>query len=107
MAFEVFLSEEAERDIEDLYRFIAQHDSIEHADKLLLSLEDLCRGLEEFPERGNVPKELAPLGMAEFREVHFKPYRVIYRLTGSRVIVYCVVDGRRDMRSFLQRRILR
>jgi len=45
--------------------------------------------------------------MSEFREAHYKPYRVIYRIVDTQVIVYCVVDGRRDMQSFLQRRLLR
>jgi toxin ParE1/3/4 len=30
-----------------------------------------------------------------------------YRIIGEDVIVYCVADGRRDMQSFLERRLLR
>ena len=45
--------------------------------------------------------------MTEFRELHFKPYRLIYRIMDKQVIVYCVVDGRRDMQSFLLRRLIR
>lgn len=105
--FEVLLSEEAVRDIEDIYRYIAEYDALEHAGRVLLALEDICSGLGTMPERGNVPKELRSLGMTEFREVHYKPYRVIYRISGQQAVVYCVVDGRRDMQSFLQRRLLR
>jgi toxin ParE1/3/4 len=32
---------------------------------------------------------------------------VIYPIFGARVIVYCVLDGRRDMQSLLQRRLTR
>jgi len=107
MTFEVLLSEQAERDIEDIYRYIAEHDSVKKAGRVLAALEKSCRTLADFPERGNAPKELQPLGIAEFREVHYKPYRVIYRIFGTRVVVYCVLDGRRDMQSLLQRRLTR
>jgi toxin ParE1/3/4 len=107
MPFEVLLSEQAERDIEDIYRYIAEHDDVRKADRVLAALEKSCHALADFPERGNVPKELRPLGITEFREAHYKPYRVIYRIFGVRVIVYCVLDGRRDIQSLLQRRLTR
>lgn len=107
MSFKVLLSEDAERDIEDIYRFVAARDSLASADWLLSSLEAACAALSEFPDRGNVPKELRALGITEYREVHQGPYRVIYRVIGTRVVVSSVVDGRRDMQQLLQRRLLR
>jgi len=105
--YKVLLTRRAESDIEDIYNYIAVGDSVRNADLVLAGLEATLARLDEFPERGNVPKELAELGMAEFREAHFKPYRVIYRVTGREVVVYCVLDGRRDMQSLLRRRLLR
>jgi toxin ParE1/3/4 len=107
MRFDVVLSADAERDIEDIHRYIAEHDGIANADRVLAGIEDACRGLATLSQRGNVPKELLPLGISEYREVHFKPYRVIYRIGGRRVVVYSVLDGRRDMQSLLTRRLLR
>lgn len=107
MAFRVLLSEDAERDIEDLYRFLALRDGTETADRILGELEAAVASLEELPERGNIPKELVSVGIAEYRELHHKPWRMIYRIMGADVVVYCVVDGRRDMQSFLERRLLR
>jgi len=107
VTLEVLLSEDAERDIEDIYLYVAHQDAVEKADRLLTALQETCSALSELAERGNVPKELEPLGMTEFREVHFKPYRVIYRITNCQVIAYCVLDGRRDMQSLLERRMLR
>jgi toxin ParE1/3/4 len=107
MRFEVLLSTQAEQDVEDIYRYVAERDEISKADRVLAALQACCRALADFPERGNVPKELRPIGITEFREVHYKPYRVIYRIFGTRVIVYCVLDGRRDMQSLLQRRLTR
>lgn len=107
MPFKVFLVEDAERDIEDIYRYIAEHDSIENAGRVVNALEQLCARLAELPQRGNIPKELRGLGITEYREVHHNPYRVIYRVFERRVVIYAVLDGRRDMQSLLQIRLLR
>ena len=107
MPFEVLLSEEAERDIEDIYRYIAEQDGVGKAVRVLANLERACMRLAAFPRRGNIPKELRPVGIAEYREVHYKPYRMIYRISARTVVVYCVLDGRRDMQTLLQRRLLR
>lgn len=107
MGFDVLLSDDAAGDIEDIYRYIAERDSVANAERVLLALEETCLNLADMPERGNVPKELVAIGMTEFREVHVKPYRVLYRIASQQVIIYCVVDGRRDMQNFLQRRLLR
>jgi toxin ParE1/3/4 len=107
MRLEVVLSADAERDIEDIYRYIAENDGIAHADHVLAGIEGACRGLATLSNRGNVPKELRSLGISEYREVHFKPYRIIYRVINRRVVIYTVLDGRRDMQSLLARRLLR
>ena len=46
------------------------------------------------------------MGIKDYRQTTFKPYRVIYRVLGSRVVIYLIVDGRRDMQSVLARRLL-
>ena len=107
MPLDVFLVEDAERDIEDIWRYVAAADGIEKADMLIDALEEACSRLSELPHRGNIPKELQWLGITEYREAHYKPYRIIYRVFENRVIVYCVADGRRDMQSLLERRLLR
>ena len=58
------------------------------------------------PERGAYPKELVLLGIREYREVFFKPYRIIYRILDKNVYVLLIVDGRRDLQLLLQRRLL-
>jgi mRNA-degrading endonuclease RelE of RelBE toxin-antitoxin system len=58
------------------------------------------------PERGSYPKELVGLGIKEYRLTSFKPYRVIYRVADSKVVVYLLADGRRETQSVLARRLL-
>ena len=63
--------------------------------------------LSTSPDRGAHPAELLALGIRDFRQVVFKPYRVIYRRLGSKVYIYLAADGRRDMSTLLARRLLR
>ena len=67
---------------------------------------NVVEGLARFPERGSFPKELVALGIKEYRQTVFKPSRVIYRVMGSQVVIYLIVDGRRDMQPVLARRLL-
>lgn len=104
--FEVLLTEGAEQDLESIYDYISQFDCVANANYLLDELMDVVVSLSEFPERGSHPKELVSLGIKEYRQTFFKPYRLIYRVKGEQVIIYMVADGRRDMQSVLARRLL-
>lgn len=105
--YRVRIVEDAEQDLIDIYNYLATHDSVDNATYVLDKLESACLRLAELPLRGHVPPELDRIGVTAFREVHFKPYRVIYQVIGQDVVVHCVLDGRRDMESLLERRLLR
>ena len=106
MPFAVLLTNDAARDLNELYDYIAVHDSPRKADYVLEQIEKTFSTLSEFPERGVYPKELLKLGIREYREVFLKPYRIIYRVMDKNVYVLLIVDDRRDMQSLLQRRLL-
>lgn len=105
MTFQVFLTDDAAYDLEDLYDYIESHDAPEKADYVLGKLEDAFSSLSENPERGAYPNELLAVGMREYREIYFKPYRIIYRVVANNVYIMVITDGRRDMQSLLQRRL--
>jgi toxin ParE1/3/4 len=106
MRYKVLLTAGAESDLEDLHSYIAEYDSPISADYVLDRLMEVAESLATFPERGSHPQELLALGIREYRQSFFKPYRVIYRVIGKRVIIYVIADGRRDMQSLLSRRLL-
>jgi toxin ParE1/3/4 len=106
MPFTVLLTHDAARDLDELYGYIALHDAPRKADSVLEQIEKTFSQLSEFPERGAYPKELLALGVREYREIFFKPYRIIYRVLDKNVYVLLIADGRRDMHSLLQRRLL-
>lgn len=104
--YQVLLTQGAEQDLEALYDYIAEFDSLANANAVLDRLGRVVSDLAHFPERGSYPKELLALGIKEYRQTSFKPYRVIYRVLDRQVLVYLIVDGRRDMQSLLSRRLL-
>jgi toxin ParE1/3/4 len=105
--YNVIFDQDAEDDIFDIYAFVAMNDSVERADKLLDALRQTCLKLRKLPHRGNMVSELFEIGVLEFRELHYKPYRIIYSFESTTVYVHCILDGRRDIQDLLQERLLR
>lgn len=103
---EVVLTRGAEQDLESIHDYIAEFDCVANADDVLDRLMGVVESLAQFPERGRYARELAALGIKEYRQTAFKPYRVIYRVVGHQVVIQLIVDGRRDMQSVLARRLL-
>jgi len=107
MAFSVLLTDDAADDLEQIVDYIDLHDVPGKADHVLEQIEKAFRSLSEAPLRAAHPGELLALGIREYREIFFKPYRIIYRVAGSDVYVMLIADGRRHMQTLLQRRLLR
>jgi toxin ParE1/3/4 len=103
---QVLLTQGAEQDLESIYDYIAEFDCVANADHVLEQLTQTVENLARFPERGSYPRELLALGIKAYRQTTFKPYRVIYRVAGQRVLIHLIADGRRDMQSLLARRLL-
>ena len=107
MRFEVRLTADALRDLEEIDDWISMHDSPAKAGHVAESIEVAIAALGRFPDRGRHPAELLALGIREYRETFFKPYRILYFVEGKRVQVVLIADGRRDMQALLGRRLLR
>ena len=106
MAFRVLLTDDAARDLEGICDYVSRRDSPARADYVLNQIESAFQSLSEHPLRGSYPDELLDIGSREYREVLFKPYRIIYRVIEETVYVLVIADGRRDMQALLRRRLL-
>ncbi|TAJ97224.1 MAG: type II toxin-antitoxin system RelE/ParE family toxin [Reyranella sp.] len=104
--YTVILTEQALLDLDDIARYIALHDLPEKAEHVANRIEEALASLASLPDRGQYPRELLTLGNRSFREIHFKPYRIVYRVYEREVVVFLIADGRRDMRALLARRLL-
>lgn len=106
MPYKVLLTASAARDLKELDAYITENDSPAAAENVLGKIEEAVATLSEFPERGTYPQESSSLGVHEYREVFFKPYRIVYRVSKHTVYVYLIADGRRNMEVLLNRRLL-
>ena len=105
--YRVQLSKGARADIEGIARYLSECHSPELADRWLVDLLDRVDSLERYPERGSIPQELEQLGTRRYRQLLLHPYRLFYRVMGDLVTVTLVADGRRDIASLVQQRLLR
>lgn len=63
--------------------------------------------LSDFPRRGRVVPELQRLGVTEWRELIFAPYRLIYTVQDDVVEIDAILDARRDIEELLLERLIR
>jgi toxin ParE1/3/4 len=103
---EVRLSRDAEQDLLDIRDYIAVHDSPTKAEYVLARVLEVVDSLQTTPARGSYPRELLAMGHNDYRQVFFKPYRIIYLIEAATVHILLVTDGRRDMRTLLAQRLL-
>jgi len=106
MARAVLLTDDAAEDLDEIGGYVARQDSPARAAHVLERIATVIAALAEAPDRGPVPAELAALGIRTYREVFYKPYRIVYRVQPDAVIVFLIADGRRDLQALLQRRLL-
>ena len=105
--YRVRISPEAEQDLAEIVEYVANRESVERAHHVLEKLLDVCERLELHPNRGHYPPELLSLGVKTYREVHFKPFRIVYEVIAREVFILLIVDGRRSLQTILAQRLLR
>ncbi len=106
MSYKVLLTNDAAKDLDEIFNYIHLNDSPSSAEYVLNQIENAIDSLSHYPERGSYPDELINLGIKQYREVYFKPYRLVYQIIKKNVYIMLIVDGRRDMQTLLSRRLL-
>ena len=94
--YAVLLTRGAEQDLEAIVDYISEADGLVRSSHVIDQFGACFERLPSMPERGGHPRELLSLGNKEYRQALFKPYRIIYRITGKTVLVYVIAD-RRDV----------
>ena len=95
--FQVSITRSAEKDIEEIWTYIAA-DSPADALKFILRLEEQAATLEQFPQRCPLIPENALLG-TENRRLLYGNYRTIFRIEGRIVYVLRIIHGARLLDS--------
>lgn len=104
--YRVELTEGARADVAEIYASIARDYSPDAAENFLKEVEKAIEALEQFPDRGSVPDELAGLG-GPVRQRHIGAYRAVYRVTPRGVSILFVVHLRQSLQGLVARRAVR
>jgi plasmid stabilization system protein ParE len=82
-SYKVIFAPRAGCDLESIVRYIARNAGSDVAEKFGVRFVEKALSLATFPERGRVVPEIG----LPFREVIFRSYRIVYRLTDDLVEV--------------------
>ena len=107
MKYEVFLTKDAEDDIFEIFTYILENDNENSANHIFDKIKQTCLSLFSFSNRGHTPPELERINVFNYKEIHFKAYRIIYQVIEHKVYILCVFDGRRDLQEVLENRLFR
>lgn len=105
--YRLALTAGAESDLDSICANLEAQRGPDAVDEWLEDFDQAIGSLETFPDRGSAPPELEALGISDFRQKQFKPYRIIYRVMKSNVFILVVAHGSRDFQTLLQERLLR
>lgn len=103
MKYKVVRTDKAEEQLRDILFYIADDSGrVDIALKYLDKFEKAINNLEDFPMSGSIPK-YSILRKQGYRVLFVERYLVFYKVDGSNqtVIVYAVVDGRREYKNLI------
>lgn len=107
MKYEVFVTQDAEVDIFPIFNYVIENDSEDSANNIFQKLNETCLSLISLPDRRHTSPELERIYVYNFKEIHFKPCRIIYQIVDNKVYIHCVFDGRRELQEVLENRLFR
>jgi toxin ParE1/3/4 len=96
----------ARRDLLSILDYLADRNP-DSAAATLKRLENGAAALKRSPARGRIVPELARLQLRHYREFIIRPYRLLYRIVGRKVLVLALFDTRRNLEDILLDRLLR
>ena len=105
MRYAVFMLQEAEQDLEAIFRYILGSGNPGAAKDMIRLIRKACDSLSQMPERGHVPPELARTDNYEYRQIIVEPYRIIYQVVESSVFIFGIIHRRRSVDEVLRQRL--
>ncbi len=102
----VLWARSARRDLESIVAHLADR-SPQAALATLDRLEARAKSLVSLAGRGRVVPELRRLHVQQYGELVLAPYRIVYGVRGSQVVVLAVLDTRRSLEDVLLDRLIR
>lgn len=104
--FKVIWAQTAAEDLENIILFIAEN-SPDTALNILKKIKGKVSTLSSSPQSGRVVPELQDHGILIYRELIIPPWRVMFRISESKVDVLSVLDSRQNVEDILLKRLLK
>lgn len=104
---DILFTPNAARDLKDIYQYIKLNDSLEAGKTVYQNIRTACLELADFPNKGKILPELARISVLRYRQVIWRPYRIIYKLSAETIYIMAIIDGRRNLEDLLTKRLLR
>jgi toxin ParE1/3/4 len=105
--FIVQWTQTAVEDLLSIIDYVVDRDGAVAAERLYGQITHVVAGLETMPLRCRVVPGLQAEGVDGYREVLVDPYRLMFTVRGSDVVLLTAMDGRRDLGDLLIERALR
>ncbi|MBR4629230.1 MAG: type II toxin-antitoxin system RelE/ParE family toxin [Treponema sp.] len=97
---EVIVSQFAEDDLNEVIEYYYSL-SPNFVEKLISEFESNVLSLKEYPKSGRIVPELEKQGISQYRELLQGNYRIVYEISGDKVIVHTIIDGRRNFEDII------
>ena len=104
-AFQVRWAGSAARDLERIVAYIAA-DNPARAGAILTRIKQAATELQLHPNRGRCVPELLAQGIVLYRELVLPPWRIVYRVGETSVVVLTVFDSRQNIEDILLEKLL-
>ena len=97
---EIIISEFAEEDLDEIAAFYFSR-SPDYVERIISEFEENVMSLQKHPKSGRTVPELDRQGITKYRELIQEYYRIIYEISGNKVIVHTIIDGRRNFEEVI------
>ena len=97
---EIIVSEFAEEDLDEIAAYHYSR-SPNYVGRIISEFEENVRSIQKHPKSGGTVPELERQGITKYRELIQEYYRIVYEISGNKVIVHTIIDGRRNFEEII------
>ena len=97
---EIIISEFAEDDLDEIAAYHYSR-SPNYVERIISEFEENVMSLQKHPKSGRTVPELERQGITKYRELIQEYYRIVYEISGNKVIVHTIIDGRRNFEEII------
>ena len=102
--YDILWTQTAENDLKSVITYSTVHDSKESALRIFKTIKENCNKLGYSPEKCRLVPELKKQGVDLYRGRIIPPWRIIFKIYDTTVIILSVLDSRRNLEDLLLNR---